>query len=154
MVKSPEKLRRQMSTRGWTVLQIEEAITSGFRYKTINRETGGPATRFVHPQLAAPLSSTMLQARCSMSEGTISDTETVYVRLLEEGVDVWRPVPAVWLGGDVFELSDAPIPEDEVWEFAPGSRVIVKIRQGAPDDYPVAVAVAEPTAVLAPAAVG
>lgn len=37
-----------------------------------------------------------------MSEVTTSDTETVYVRLLEEAVDVWRPVSAVALGGDIF----------------------------------------------------
>lgn len=85
-----------------------------------------------------------------MSEATSSDTETVYVRLLEEGVDVWRPVSAYWLGGDVFELSHAPMPDDEMWEFGPGSRVVVKTRHGTPHDFPVAVAGAG--AVPAPAA--
>ncbi len=86
-----------------------------------------------------------------MSEVTTSDTETVYVRLLEEGVDVWRPVSAHSLGGDVFELSSAPVPDDEVWEFAPGSRVIVQTRQSTQATYPVAVGMAEPAVPLAQA---
>lgn len=49
MVKPPEKLWRQMAGRGWTEAQIREAITMGQRIVTVNRETGGSATRYVHP---------------------------------------------------------------------------------------------------------
>lgn len=38
-----------MVQRGWTDEQIAEARASGTRYSTINFETGGPATRYVHP---------------------------------------------------------------------------------------------------------
>ena len=48
MVKPPEKLRRQMSSRGWTELQIREAVAMGARFATVNRETDRPATRYVH----------------------------------------------------------------------------------------------------------
>ena len=89
-----------------------------------------------------------------MSEATTLDTDAVYVRPLEEGVVVWRPASAYRLGGDVLELSHAPMPHDEIWEFAPGSRVVVRTRHGGPHDYPVAAAIAEAGAVLAPASFG
>lgn len=54
--------------------------------------------------------------------------ETIYVRLLDEGVDVYRPVAATKLSENIYEMSGLDIynPDDEVWEFLPGSRVIVR----------------------------
>jgi hypothetical protein len=49
MVKSPGKLARQILARGWTPEQIDEALASGQAFKATNLETGGPATRYVHP---------------------------------------------------------------------------------------------------------
>lgn len=55
---------------------------------------------------------------------------TVYVRLLDEGTDVWRPVAAHHVEGDLFLLAaDQPVPEDETWEFSPGSMVLCRPRQ-------------------------
>ena len=49
---------------------------------------------------------------------------TVYVYLLDEGTDVWRPVSAEWLGDSIYRIvSGPPAPEDEKWEFAPGEIV-------------------------------
>lgn len=50
---------------------------------------------------------------------------TVYVRLLDEAVHVWRPVPAAPLGGGRYRLLDLDggIPSDEQWEFLPGVAV-------------------------------
>jgi len=50
---------------------------------------------------------------------------TVYVRLLDEGTDVWRPVPALPVGAGRFLLrpTDAYDPDDEKWEFLPGTTV-------------------------------
>lgn len=48
---------------------------------------------------------------------------TVYVALLDEGVDVWRPVPAAHIGDDVYRLSADPVPEEEQWAFEPGTVV-------------------------------
>lgn len=57
----------------------------------------------------------------------MSDTATIYVALLEEGTDVWRPVAAVPLGGNRFRLS-GPTPEDEIWEYRPGDAVVAELR--------------------------
>jgi len=42
--------------------------------------------------------------------------------LVGEGTECWRPVRAVPVGGDIFEVTDI-IPDDESWAFAPYSRV-------------------------------
>jgi hypothetical protein len=50
--------------------------------------------------------------------------ETIYVRLLDEAVDVWRPVTAEALGGERYRIiSDNTDPEDEKWEFQTGDVV-------------------------------
>ena len=55
---------------------------------------------------------------------------TVYVRLLNEGTDVYRPVEAVVLEESVVRLVAPPDydPADEEWEFEPGSVVRVEVR--------------------------
>jgi hypothetical protein len=55
-------------------------------------------------------------------------TKMIYVRLLNEGTEVSRPTQAEDLGNGFFKLlptSDYN-PEDEAWEFLPGSVVKVK----------------------------
>jgi len=53
-------------------------------------------------------------------------TVRVYVKLLEEGSDAWRPVNARALPDGTYELLgiDGGGIEDEVWEFPVHSRVI------------------------------
>jgi len=54
----------------------------------------------------------------------VKNRETqIYVALLEEGVEVWRPVVATPLVADLFRIVDDPAPESEHREFAPGSMV-------------------------------
>jgi hypothetical protein len=54
---------------------------------------------------------------------------TIYVALLDEGVDVWRPVEAVYEGDNRYRItSPDPDPENEQWEFASGTRVCCKPR--------------------------
>jgi hypothetical protein len=49
----------------------------------------------------------------------------IFVRLVDEAVDVWRPVPAELVSGDVYRISDQLVDEPvEGWEFAPGSTVV------------------------------
>ena len=48
-MKDPEILARQMTRRGWTWQQIGEAIRDGARHPAVNKETGGSASRYVHP---------------------------------------------------------------------------------------------------------
>jgi hypothetical protein len=52
-------------------------------------------------------------------------TETIYVYLLGEGTDVWRPVEAEHLQADLYRIVGAP-PEDEVWQFKQGDTVRCK----------------------------
>jgi hypothetical protein len=67
-----------------------------------------------------------------MSAHQTTDTETiVFVRLLEEGTDVWRPVGATALPDGTFELreTDEYDPEAERWEFPPHARVRCAVKR-------------------------
>ena len=52
-------------------------------------------------------------------------TETIiYIRLLNEGTDVWRPVDSLPVGDGLYRIAPASWPlTDEIWEFQPGSVV-------------------------------
>jgi hypothetical protein len=58
----------------------------------------------------------------------MTDRAIVYVELLDEGVDVWRPVAAEHLGGNLYRLIGER-PEDEVWRFAAGDVVKCQTRR-------------------------
>ena len=65
--------------------------------------------------------------------------ETIYVFLLDEGTEVWRPVEARRLGGDLYEVvSVNPDPEDEHWEFQTGNVVRCKHRRLSAGEHVVA----------------
>jgi hypothetical protein len=65
----------------------------------------------------------------------------IYVRLLGEGTDVWRPVAATALADGTYILDATPMPDNEQWEFPAGSRVAVELKvfQGKTDAALVAV---------------
>ena len=44
------KIQRQLTARGWTPEAIDRAVRHGSRIDAINKETGGPATRYVDPK--------------------------------------------------------------------------------------------------------
>jgi hypothetical protein len=49
---------------------------------------------------------------------------TIYVALLDEGTDCWRPVQAEHLEGEAYRIVGVPPdPENEKWEFMPGQLV-------------------------------
>ena len=81
-----------------------------------------------------------------MSAATASSTDlsTVFVRLLDEGTDVWRPVDALRLGETTYRIAEQAVPEDEAWSFQPGDIVVAERRQGDTDDQPL-IAVAQAT---------
>jgi hypothetical protein len=54
---------------------------------------------------------------------------TIFVQLLDEGVDVWRPVDAEEEADGAFRLP-ADAPTGEVWEFEPRSLVACEDRSG------------------------
>jgi hypothetical protein len=53
---------------------------------------------------------------------TNEPTFTIYVTLLDEGTNVWRPVEAVCLGGGLYRIVSTP-PRDEHWQFTTGQAV-------------------------------
>jgi hypothetical protein len=52
----------------------------------------------------------------------------IFVPLLNEGIDCWRPANAKAHGEDVFEILGI-IPAGEEWQFAPGMRVRCRPKQ-------------------------
>lgn len=58
-------------------------------------------------------------------------TERIYVRLLNEGLDVWRPAPAWKIGQRTYIVlrPETYEPDDEQWEFLPGSAVECDTRE-------------------------
>ncbi len=72
-----------------------------------------------------------------------TDVKTkIYVRLLNEGRDVSRPVLALEIGHGVYEI--LPIadyePSDEEWEFPPGAHVKLQKREADNGEYFIAIA--------------
>jgi len=58
----------------------------------------------------------------------VSEAVEVFVRLLDEGVDVWRPVRAKRLSGTVYRIVDQPYEREiETWQFAPGDAVVCEL---------------------------
>lgn len=69
---------------------------------------------------------------------------TVYVALLDEGTDVWRPVEAEELHSGLFRiLSENSRPYDERWEFPTGS--VVRCERRDLSEGPVLVVVSQAT---------
>jgi hypothetical protein len=64
--------------------------------------------------------------------------EIIYVALLDEGVDVWRPVEAR-REGSYYRITGS-VPESEKWAFSPGS--LVRCEQRELSEGPALVAVA------------
>ena len=55
---------------------------------------------------------------------------TIFVELLDEGVDVWRPVVAEELGPEVFLIPAATkVPCGEKWQFSPGATVRCELKR-------------------------
>jgi hypothetical protein len=68
---------------------------------------------------------------------------TIYVQLMEEGTEAWRPVAAEQ-AGERFLILGA-VPEEEIWEFQPGTKVFCRRKrfQGDTEDSLVAYRVAD-----------
>ncbi len=55
----------------------------------------------------------------------MSGAAQIYVALLDEGVEVWRPVEAQHLSGDTYRIVEQQYDrETESWEFGPGDTVV------------------------------
>ena len=74
----------------------------------------------------------------------MSAVTQVYVYLLDEGTDAWRPVDAIPVAGDIYKLvAKHHDPEDEHWEFATGDELRCEARRLSSGMHLVAVAKAE-----------
>lgn len=64
----------------------------------------------------------------------MNGTTTIYLSLLDEHVDVRRPVQAEHIDGNVYLIVNQPYDRDvERWAFEPGDRVVcepVETREG------------------------
>lgn len=59
-------------------------------------------------------------------ESTEKMAQTIYMPLIDEGTDVWRPVQAEPVEGGLFRVL-GEVPEEEIWEFPPGT--VVRCRE-------------------------
>jgi hypothetical protein len=58
----------------------------------------------------------------------MTDIAQIYVALLDEGVDVWRPVQAERLSGNTYRILSQPYDRSvEAWQFAPGDVVLCEM---------------------------
>lgn len=64
----------------------------------------------------------------------------IYVRLLNEGVDVWRPVEAIREGSSFRIVGPAPQPPFEEWEYPLGALVVCELQRLSGGDCLVAIA--------------
>lgn len=60
-----------------------------------------------------------------------ASVQEVYVALLDEGVDVWRPAPALKVSESVYVIlrPDDYDPDIETWQYPPGSVVECSMRR-------------------------
>jgi hypothetical protein len=65
---------------------------------------------------------------------------TIYLRLLDEKTDVWRPVVAERLGATLYRILDQVVPAEERWEFGPAELVVTDLNQLAEGPTVVAIA--------------
>lgn len=67
--------------------------------------------------------------------------KTIYTRLLNEGTDVYRPVPSLIIEDNVHKITGDHIfdPDDEEWEYPPGTIVFVEKKEIGGEELLVAV---------------
>jgi hypothetical protein len=58
----------------------------------------------------------------------MSEVREIFVRLLNEGVDAWRPIQAECVHGNVYTISDQRYNREiETWQFGPGEKVVCEL---------------------------
>ncbi|PYJ49254.1 MAG: hypothetical protein DME85_00405 [Verrucomicrobia bacterium] len=48
---------------------------------------------------------------------------TIYIALLDEGTDVWRPVSAERVRDEIYRVTGTPPDDTETWQFTTGDTV-------------------------------
>lgn len=58
----------------------------------------------------------------------MSETTEIFVSLLNEQVDVRRPVQAIHIHNNVYKIADQPYERElETWQFEPGDEVVCEL---------------------------
>ncbi|MEK6700550.1 MAG: hypothetical protein AABZ10_16080 [Nitrospirota bacterium] len=58
------------------------------------------------------------------------DIETIFIALLDEAVDVWRPVEAIRIEKSKYKITSVNSdPDDEHWQFVTGDIVLCEEKQ-------------------------
>jgi hypothetical protein len=58
----------------------------------------------------------------------MSETIEIFVSLLDEQVDVRRPIQAIHLGNNVYRITNQPYERElETWQFEPGDEVVCEL---------------------------
>jgi hypothetical protein len=58
----------------------------------------------------------------------VTNATVIFVSLLDEAVDVWRPVSAERVHDDIYRIVDQPYDRDiERWQFEPGDQVACEL---------------------------
>ena len=58
----------------------------------------------------------------------MTDVTQIYIALLDEGVDVWRPVQAERLSDNMYRIFSQPYDRTaESWQFEPGDVVVCEM---------------------------
>jgi hypothetical protein len=64
----------------------------------------------------------------------------IYIALMDEGVDVWRPVNAENTGNGIFRILEQPYDREiELWQFEPGDLVYCELVESS--DGPILTAI-------------
>ncbi len=58
----------------------------------------------------------------------MTERTKIYVELLNEGIEVWRPVEALHLKDDIYQITSIKDDPDEEWKFVSGEIVHCKSR--------------------------
>jgi hypothetical protein len=54
--------------------------------------------------------------------------EEIFISLIDEAIDVWRPAQAEHLHDTVYKIVEQPYDkEDETWQFEPGDEVVCEL---------------------------
>ncbi len=60
----------------------------------------------------------------------MSESETVYIKVLNERTEVWRPVECINQDDFIFLIpNDTKVPDTETWQFQPGARIQCGVRE-------------------------
>jgi len=74
------------------------------------------------------MSAGLDQVRTRERRRPVTGATEIFVSLLGEGVDVWRPVRAEHVHGNVYRIVDQPYDrETEAWQFKPGDEVLCEL---------------------------